>query len=583
MKYSISTLILFLLISIRLNAIDTLFNQTGFQNQADSVKIKKLYQEAIKHFHSNIAYSQSLLFKAEEIALVNNTTQDLARIYKGLAYSYIRSNRNQDAFRYINKSEIAYAHLNDNLSLSFLCNMRAQIYTNQDILDSAISYYNQSESFLNTYDGEDQYLLRGNYASLYTNIGNLYFFNIKDVSQAKVHYDSALYFAKMNNDTIHIAASYSNLGIVHIKEKEYEKARHNFEIAYGLSRKINNLSFSIAIMTNLGDVYQKSGNPEMSIYCRTKALDHAKEYKVKSEIFNTTRLLAGGYQHNQNYKTAKHLFLSLIRDTSSVNLQSKKDLMWNLSQLYEETETYDSAFYYFKSFSYLNNKIVELQNFKATEELIITHKIAQTQKENQALKIQNRAQKKYSILVIGLSIVLLVFIILLFLFIHQRKNLHAKKQEIIKAENKLLKEKLEFKSKELTMNTMNMIRHSEFVNSLIPDLRKLILLDTANRKQTLLNIIQNINLHNKTHLWEDFNKTFTEINNSFFESLNHKHSHLTPKDRKLAALLKLHLSTKDIASITHMSIRGVESARHRLRIKLELSPDVNLSNYFQEF
>ncbi len=583
MNYLPKITILFLLISTRLSAIDSLFNQANFQIQTDSVKVEQLYQEAIKYFHSDIEYSQAILFKAEEIALKNNNVKDLARIYKGLAYSYIRRNQDQNSFLYLNKSAKAYANLNDNLSLSFLCNMKAQTFTNQDKLDSAIYYYNQSENYLNNYTGENQHLLRGNYASLYTNIGNLYFFNIKNIPQAKVYYDSALYYAKINHDTMHITASYSNIGIVYLKEKKYDKARENFEIAYELSQKIKHLAFSINIMTNLGNVYYKQGNIDMSIYCRTKALNIAKEYKVKSKIFKATKQLAKGYKYNHDYTKAKHLLLDLINDTASVNLHSQKDLMWNLSEIYEKMERYDSALYYYKNFTILNNKIIELQNFKATEELIIAYKTEQTQRENQVLRLQNQAQKKYSSLVIGLSIILFIFIILLVLFIRQRKNLHAKKQEIINTENNLLKEKLEFKSKELTMNTMNMIRHSEFVNSLIPDLRKINHLDTVSRKQTLLNIIRNINLHNKTQLWEDFNKTFTEVNNSFFEALNQKHPNLTPKDRKLAALLKLGLSTKDIASITHMSIRGIESARHRLRIKLNLDKDIHLNNYFQEF
>lgn len=582
MNYSLRIIALFLLISTKLSAIDTLYRQVDFQNQEDSVKIGQLYKEAIKYFHSNIEYSQALLFRAEKIALQNNSTKALAQIYKGLAYTYIRSNQDQNSFLYLDKSAKAYANLNDNLSLSFLCNMKAQTFTNQNKLDSAIFYYNKSETYLNNYKGDDQHLLRGNYASLYSNIGNLYFFKIQNIPQAKVYYDSALYYAKINNDTVHITASYSNLGIVYLKEKKYKKALNNFEIAYDLSRKINHLAFSINIMTNLGDVYDKMGKYDMSIYCRMKALDLAKKYKVDSKIFMATRLLAEGYQNNHDYALAKRLYLDLLKDTSSVSITLQKYLMWNLSQLYEEVEKYDSALYYYKNFSVLNNKIIELQNFKATENLIIAHKTEQTQRENQVLKLQNLQEKKYSNLVISLSIILLMLIILLVLYIHQRKKLHTKKQEIIRAENGLLKEKLEFKTKELTINTMNMIHHNEFINSLIPDLRKLNQLDTTNRKQVLLNIIKNINLHNKTNLWEDFNKTFTEVNNSFFESLNQKHSNLTPKDRKLAALLKLDLSTKDIAAITHMSVRGVESARHRLRIKLGLSPEINLSNYFQE-
>ena len=130
---------------------------------------------------------------------------------------------------------------------------------------------------------------------------------------------------------------------------------------------------------------------------------------------------------------------------------------------------------------------------------------------------------------------------------------------------------------------MNMIRHSEFVSSLVPDLKALYKLDSNNRKQSILNIVRGISMHNKTELWEDFYKSFSEVNNSFNSNLMDKHPDLSSKERRLCALLKLDMSTKDIASISHTSIRGLETARHRLRKKLKLSGNVNLSNYLQGF
>ena len=58
---------------------------------------------------------------------------------------------------------------------------------------------------------------------------------------------------------------------------------------------------------------------------------------------------------------------------------------------------------------------------------------------------------------------------------------------------------------------------------------------------------------------------------------------LTPSDLKFCAFLRLNLSTKDIANITNLTIRGVEAARYRLRRKLQLPEGSSLVDFFIDF
>ncbi|MCB0654230.1 MAG: hypothetical protein KDC85_23325, partial [Saprospiraceae bacterium] len=69
---------------------------------------------------------------------------------------------------------------------------------------------------------------------------------------------------------------------------------------------------------------------------------------------------------------------------------------------------------------------------------------------------------------------------------------------------------------------------------------------------------------------------------SFFKSLIKKHEHLTPKDLKLCAYLKMNLSTKEIAPLLGISHRGVEIHRYRLRKKLDLDTEQNLNEYLMK-
>ena len=87
-----------------------------------------------------------------------------------------------------------------------------------------------------------------------------------------------------------------------------------------------------------------------------------------------------------------------------------------------------------------------------------------------------------------------------------------------------------------------------------------------------------INAINK-HEWETFETNLNQIHNDFIISLSKKYPLLTPKDIKLCIYLKMNLTSKEIAPMMNISYRGVELHRYRLRKKLQLSQDENLSKF----
>ncbi|MGC9345044.1 MAG: helix-turn-helix transcriptional regulator, partial [Bacteroidales bacterium] len=76
-----------------------------------------------------------------------------------------------------------------------------------------------------------------------------------------------------------------------------------------------------------------------------------------------------------------------------------------------------------------------------------------------------------------------------------------------------------------------------------------------------------------------FKTYFEEVHEEFFKRLKEKHPNLTPRDLNLCAYIKMNLSNKEIASLLNISTRGVEISRYRLRKKLDLLRDINLSIY----
>ena len=89
----------------------------------------------------------------------------------------------------------------------------------------------------------------------------------------------------------------------------------------------------------------------------------------------------------------------------------------------------------------------------------------------------------------------------------------------------------------------------------------------------------NIEKHLLSNSWSGFRKWFTDIHPRFYENLNKICPSLTANDLKLASMLRMNLSSKEIASLTLRSLDSIHIARYRLRKKLDVEDDSHLVNF----
>lgn len=79
--------------------------------------------------------------------------------------------------------------------------------------------------------------------------------------------------------------------------------------------------------------------------------------------------------------------------------------------------------------------------------------------------------------------------------------------------------------------------------------------------------------------WDIFKQNFDRLEEHFFSTLSERYPDLTSSDLKFCALLRLNMSTKEIADALNLSTRGVESARYRLRKKFKLNQGDSLTAF----
>lgn len=166
----------------------------------------------------------------------------------------------------------------------------------------------------------------------------------------------------------------------------------------------------------------------------------------------------------------------------------------------------------------------------------------------------------------------------------QTETLEAEK-EVIRLRNEKLREEMIQKDKELANNTMQMIQKSKTLTLIKRDLQKL----TKETKDDMLisrirMMIKKINRDIDTDKqWEVFESHFESVHEEFLKRLKQQHPDLSPRELKLCAYLRLNISSKEIASLMNISVRGVEISRYRLRKKLKLEHDQNLTDFIMMF
>ncbi len=167
----------------------------------------------------------------------------------------------------------------------------------------------------------------------------------------------------------------------------------------------------------------------------------------------------------------------------------------------------------------------------------------------------------------------------------QQRIVAANEQEITRLRAEKLESEVLHKNQELALATMHLVQKGEILTTLQEELEKA--LEKKQPTQTLHEDIRRIirTMQFDTQLdedWEHFAIHFDSVHGDFLKRLRERYPQTSPNDLRLCAYLRMNLSTKEIANLLNISVRGVEGSRYRLRKKLGLPGDANLVEIMME-
>ncbi len=165
-------------------------------------------------------------------------------------------------------------------------------------------------------------------------------------------------------------------------------------------------------------------------------------------------------------------------------------------------------------------------------------------------------------------------------YIHELE-LSKTESELVALRNEKLEAEINFKNSELASSAMHLVKKGELLSKIKEGLTHTMkVVDNPQGNNEIKKLIKTLSEDdNIDKEWENFTKHFDKVHSDFVASLKEKHGTITGNELKLCAYLRMNLSTKEIAQLMNISVRGVEISRYRLRKKLGIPSETNLFDY----
>lgn len=165
-------------------------------------------------------------------------------------------------------------------------------------------------------------------------------------------------------------------------------------------------------------------------------------------------------------------------------------------------------------------------------------------------------------------------------YLHQLE-IDKTESELITLRNEKLQSEIDFKNSELATNAMHLVQKGEILSKIKTELNQIIKsIDNEKTIAELKKMVKALGEDEKMDDdWDHFTQHFDKVHSDFVVVLKEVHPNITANEIKICTYLRMNLSTKEIAQLMNISVRGVEISRYRLRKKLGIPTETNLFDY----
>ncbi|MDX1619019.1 MAG: tetratricopeptide repeat protein [Balneolaceae bacterium] len=414
----------------------------------------------------------------------------------------------------------------------------------------------------------------------------LVYFEMEEHDKALEFYTEALAISKETGNKNSLAVNYNNIGLLHGDEGRFDLALKNHFKALKLRRE---LGYTIGIansLNNIGRVIMQQGR-------YGEAIDYLRQaFRVNRG--NDPELTTIIHENlAKTYRSAGQLDSALVHARKTVELSEAFGTKLGvkvgyelLTEIYKKRGRFEKALASQQHLMAVEDSILNAEKAKQISELQTRYETEK--KEKEIALLEKERQREALLRNAFLAGLVLVGIIGFLVYNRQRLKIRKNRAEL---ENRRLKEQqlqkdLEFRNRQLTTHTLHLVQKNGTMLELKEKIGELRQADNGesmsiNRALQKLEHLVDYSFHLDED-WKQFRLCFEEVHPGFFDELREEYPELTPNELRLAALARLNLSVKETAAVMGITPDSVKTARYRLRKKMELETEENLTEVMME-
>lgn len=465
------------------------------------------------------------------------------------------------------------------LEAAYCFNNEGNVYRKQGDLPKAMGTYQKALSCFIEMDDELSA------SDCLNNIGNLYL-EKGDPFRALDYYNRAIHSEKVKADNYRMISRYKNLADAYSTLKDYPNASLYLEKAIYLAEKSDDKMQLASCYTQVGNLHLSNGSNEIGISYLKKSVDLFHEVGAKAEEAECLiELSKAELKYGKTNDAFRHAELGEQMASDAGAVQTIYAASNALASVWEKKGDPEKSLSYLKKAMLLKDSIYSVVKNRTIEEIEAGFTRTRLENENQILaqqgKLQQQSLRIRNIAVFSLLLSLVLSIVIIWLVYKRHKILKAFSQHEIslnKKEISKLSDDLSSKERELTSKTLFINQKNILLQRLITEL------DALKEEPGLTrNKVEHLQHELKMELspdsWKEFEVQFNDVHPEFQSRLLEKYPDLTPTERRLCAFLRLDMNTREIASLTGQTFKSIEVARTRIRKKMNLSHEYNLTNF----
>ena len=522
---------------------------------------------------SEVYYQRALKGATElsDVSLKANVLSNLASIEDGRG-NYARAIKLGDSVSAIylsNQQYFRYA-----ISLGSVANT----YLNKGDYENAADGTLEALKVMDTIDKEPF-----RKADLYRQLGKINYFQGSYVKSIQ-NFEEALEVYRDTDDNLYQAYTLTDIGNSYTEMNDYEKALEFYRQSKDISEEFGFADNTANTLANIGMVYTKQAKYDLAISNLLKSIEINKTNNSHFNIISAMGEIGNAYALKGEFKNAED-YLNRTVDLAD-SIQSMDQLKMALgyrSKAYKLNGKFQEALEDQLRFQKLSDSLFTIEKTRQIEEL---QTIYETKKKEAEIALQEEeintlnAKAKVDQLTKGLyaggmASALALSGLLVFGYrqrIKKNKIAREKQEEIYKQE-------IAHKKKELTSQTLHLVQKNTFIQELMENLENI---KNSPEKfkmefRRMVMLLKKENASDKD--WEVFKTYFSEVHNDFDQKLKTIYPDISEKEIRLAAFLRMNLTTKEIAATLNVLPDSILKSKYRLKKKLNLDKETDLNDF----